>query len=161
MNDLEFAINMEFDGEKYYRGQAEINKHNSLHSVCLMLAADEQNHAKILTDFKNNKPFPLPETDTLSGIKNIFEGIGGIKADDKETASQLDFYRIASEKEQQSIDLYATCLAKAEGSQEKELFEFLIAQEKKHFEVLDELASMLSRAEEWVEDAEFGIRKEY
>ena len=161
MNDLEFAIDMEYDGEKYYKQQAEINKDNSLHAVCLMLAADEQNHAMILTAKLNEKAFQLKDTDTLSEAKSIFEGIGDIKAEDKETASQLDFYRIASEKEQQSIDLYTRYLAKAEGAEEKALFEFLIAQEQKHFAVLDELALLLSRAEEWVENAEFGIRKDY
>lgn len=161
MNDLKFAIDMELDGEKYYREQAEINKNNSLHSVCLMLAADEQNHARILIDKSNEKSFQLVDTDTLSGVKNIFEGIGDIKADDQETASQLDFYRIASDKEKQSIDLYSKYLAKAEGQQEKELFEFLIMQEQRHFAVLDELASLLRQADEWVENAEFGIRKEY
>ena len=131
MNDLEFAIDMEYDGEKYYKQQAEINKDNSLHSVCLMLAADEQNHAMILTAKMNEKAFQLKDADTLSEAKSIFKGINDIKAEDKETASQLDFYRIASEKEQQSIDLYTRYLAKAESSEEKALFEFLIAQEQK------------------------------
>jgi len=30
MNSIEFAINMELDGVKYYTEQAEINKDNSL-----------------------------------------------------------------------------------------------------------------------------------
>ena len=30
MNDLNFAIKMENDGEKYYREQAEINKNNAI-----------------------------------------------------------------------------------------------------------------------------------
>jgi len=38
MNDLNFAIKMENDGEKYYREQAEINKNNALYTVCLKMA---------------------------------------------------------------------------------------------------------------------------
>lgn len=161
MNDLKFAIKMEHDGEKYYTQQAEINKNNSLHTVCLMLAADENNHARILTGKMNENPYQLSDTDTLLKVRNVFEGIGDIKTEVKETASQLDFYRIASDIEKQSIDLYTKYLSKAEGIKEKELFEYLIGQEKQHFTALDELALLLSHAEEWSQSAEFTTRPEY
>ncbi|SEW15114.1 ferritin-like domain-containing protein [[Clostridium] fimetarium] len=161
MNNWKFAIDMELDGEKYYREQANINKDNGLNVVCLMLAEDEKKHAQILTDKMNEKSFQLIESDTLLKAKNIFEGIGNIKTEGKEISSQLDFYRIATEKEKQSIDLYKEYLAKATANEEKELFEYLIEQEKHHYEVLDNIASLLLKPEEWVENAEFGIRKEY
>lgn len=161
MNDLKFAIDMELKGEKYYTQQAEINKKNSLHMVCLMLAAEENNHARILIEKMNENPYQLSDTDTLSKAKNIFEAIGNIKVDIGATANQADFYSIASEKEKQSIDLYTKYLSKAEGAKEKELFKYLIGQENQHFVVLDELASWLKRADEWVESAEFGTRPEY
>jgi len=161
MNDFKFAIDMEHDGEKYYRQQAEINKNNSLHPVCLMLADDEKKHARILTDKMNENPCQLIDTNTLTRAINIFEGIGDIKIEGIETASQLDFYRIASDKEKQSIELYTKYLFQAEDSREKELFEYLIGQEEQHFAVLNELATMLRHTEDWVENAEFGLRKEY
>jgi len=161
MNNWKFAIDMELDGEKYYREQANINKDNSLNVVCLMLAEDEKKHAEILTDKMNEKSFPLIDSDTLSNSKNIFDGIKDIKIEGKEIASQLDFYRIATEKETQSINLYKEYLSKATESVEKELFEYLIQQEEHHYEVLDNIASLLLKPEEWVENAEFGVRKEY
>jgi rubrerythrin len=161
MNDLKFALKMEKDGEKYYMQQAEINQDNSLHAVCLMLAADEKNHARILTDKMNTNSFRLEDADTLAKAKNIFEDAGDIKIAGKATATQTDFYRIASGMEKQSIDLYTEYLSKAEGAEEKALFEYLIEQEKQHFMLLDELAEWLRRADEWVENAEFGIREEY
>ena len=160
MNVLEFAINMELDGEKYYKEQAEINKDNSLNSVCLMLADDEAHHAKILKNRQSQKPYDLSESDTLLKAKNVFSGIGDIDMELKPTPSQLDFYRIASEKEKESIALYSELLSKAEDKQDTAVFEYLIQQEKKHHEVLDNLASMLRHSEEWVESPEFGLRKE-
>ena len=161
MNNWKFAIDMELDGEKYYREQADINKDNSLNVVCLMLAEDEKRHAQILTDKMNEKSFQLINAETLSKSKSIFNGIGDIKSESKKITSQLDFYRIATEKEKQSIDLYKEYLSKAVGRDDKELFEYLIKQEEKHYEVLDYIASLLIKPEEWVENAEFGIRKEY
>lgn len=161
MNALEYAIKMELDGEKYYREQAEINKDTSLHAVCLLLAEDERKHANILNKMLNDLPYELTDTNTSLAAKNVFAEAGDIKLESKDMLSQLDFYRIASGKEKESIDLYKEFLSKATEDKEKELFAYLIKQEKKHYEVLEELVLLLRHAEEWVESAEFGIRKEY
>ena len=161
MNTIEFAIKMEQDGEAYYRRQAELNKDNSLRPVCLMLAADEHHHAQVLISRSRQEAYDLPESDTLLTAKNIFSDISDIESELKPIPSQLDFYRIAAEKEQQSIDLYSDMLSKADNEQDIKLFQYLIGQEKQHFEVLDNLAALLRHAEEWVESAEFGLRKDF
>ncbi len=152
---------MELDGEKYYREQGEINKNNGLYTVCLLLADEEKTHAQILTGYLNKSPRQLVETDTLLKAENVFEGMGDIQFEGAEKAGQLDFYRRATEKEKQSIDLYKKYSLQAEDDKEKELFEFLISQEEKHFKLLEELNTLLMHAEEWVENAEFGIREKY
>ena len=161
MNTLDFAINMEHDGEKYYREQAEINKNNSLYVVCNMLAGDEKIHAQILEDKQNEMPYELKDSEILKKTKNIFKDATAIKVQEKTNVTQLDFYRIAAGMEKESIDLYEQFLDKATTSVEKELFEFLILQEKYHYEVLEELSLLLNRPVEWVESAEFGVREEY
>ena len=160
-NDLKFAMNMDVEGERFYRQQAEINKDNSLYTVCLMMADEEKAHAAILAQKAKEEPYELPDSHTLAQAKSIFNGIQDIKSDVKDIMSQLDFYRVAADNEKQSIDLYTKYLKEATVPSEKELFEYLIKQEKQHYEILDELAALLQNAEEWVEFAEFGIRKEY
>ena len=161
MSDLKFAIEMEHDGEKYYRRQAEINENKDVRTVCLMMAEDEKRHAQILTDKMNEKTFQLVDTDTLAKAKNVFAGKADLKVEGKATPSQLDFYRTALDMEKQSIDLYTGFLSKADGAKEKELFEYLVQQEKQHFDLIEELVTLLGHAEQWVEFAEFGVRKEY
>lgn len=161
MNDLDFAIKMENDGEKYYRDQAEKNKNNRLHVVCLKMADDEKMHAKIIMNKMNRMPLSLTPMDTLENAKNVFEGLGDMKVPEKEILSQFDFYRKAVDIEQKSIALYTEYLAKAEDDIEKELFQFLIDQEKQHFAVLDELSSMIRHSMELQENAEFGLRPNY
>lgn len=104
-----------------------------------MLAGDEKNHARILTGKMNEIPWKLTDTETLARVRNVFEDMVSIKIDGKATAIQTDFYGIASGMEKQSIELYEKYLSEAEGATEKELFEYLIEQEKQHFTVLDEL----------------------
>lgn len=152
---------MEHDGEKYYREQAEINKNNSLNTVCLMLANDEKYHAQVLTSRLNEVPYELNETESKLKAEKIFNDIDNFKIGGKDKPSQLDFYRFAKGKEEQSINLYMDYLSKVTDDKEKELLKFLVRQEKIHFEILEELAALLRNAEEWVESAEFGIRKEY
>lgn len=161
MNALEYAIQMEKDGENYYREQAELNKNNGLYPVCLLLAEDENHHAQILNDKLHEKPYELKETNPLLRIRNVFQNLNNITIEGKSQVSQLDFYRVALEMERQSIDLYMKFLSQAADEGEREIFTYLIHQEKQHYEVLDEMVQLLQNAEQWVESAEFGIRKDY
>ena len=161
LNVLEFAITMETEGAEYYGGQAERNKGNSLAPVCLMLQEDEKNHARILRNRMQELPYELKDSITVLKAKTIFRNVQNLRIEEIGVLSQLDFYSIAAQKEKQSIELYTGLLEKAVDEQEKELFSYLIAQEKKHFEIIDGLESLLRRAREWVEDAEFGNRGEY
>lgn len=160
MNVLEFAINMELEGEKYYNKQAENNNDNGLKNIFLMLAKDENDHAKILQNKSNNLPYELNNNETLSEAKNLFKGIKDLKNEIKQTPEQLDLYRAALEKEKESIHLYEKLLSEANDDKSRDLFKFLINQEKDHYTTLDELVSQLNKCNDWVESAEFGVRSE-
>ncbi|MDD3141048.1 MAG: ferritin family protein [Lachnospiraceae bacterium] len=161
MNMFSYAIEMERDGERFYEEQAELNKNNSLYPVCIMLAEDEKHHLEILTKKLSEMEYVLKDLEILANSKNVFKEIQNISLEEKETLSQLDFYKAATEMEQKSIDLYTGFLKEVEKDADKELFSYLIKQEQQHYNILDELSTMLRRAEEWVESAEFGDREEY
>ncbi|AFM00233.1 MULTISPECIES: ferritin family protein [Desulfitobacterium] len=161
MNALEFAIKMELEGERYYREQAEINQGNSLKSIFLMLADDEKMHAQILEKKANKLDYSLEPNETLATAKHVFSNKDRIKNEIKEIPSQIDVYRAAMENERESIHLYQKCASEAADEETKALFEYLILQEEDHYAVLDRLISLLSHAEEWVENAEFGVREDY
>lgn len=161
MDILEFAINMEIEGEKFYNDLAEKNKDNSISIVMQMLAKDEKEHANILRNRKLDVPEDLQNNNsTLTEAENIFKKAKSFKDIVKQTPDQLDTYRLALEKEQQSIDLYQRLLLKTPDDKVKQIFEFLINQEKEHYKIIEELVLMLKHAEDWVEDAEFGLRTE-
>lgn len=161
MNALEFAIKMELEGEKYYREQAEIHKGNSLSTIFSMLAEDEKMHAKVLGKKANQLDYALEPNETLAAAKNIFSDKESVRNEIKEIPSQLDVYRAALGNERESISLYQKCASEAMDDETKALFEYLILQEEDHYAILDQLVSLLSHSEEWVEDAEFGVRKDY
>lgn len=161
MNSYEFAIKMELDGKKYYTEQAELNKANSLKTVFLMLAKDEEEHARILRSEFDELSYELQDNNTLAEAQNVFEGIADFKNEIREVPDQLDLYRDAMEKENQSIKLYKKMILDATDAKTKKLFEYLIRQEEEHYLILENLVILINRPKDWIEASEFGIRKEY
>ncbi|NLY81857.1 MAG: ferritin family protein [Clostridiales bacterium] len=157
MNSLEYAIQMEVDGEKYYREQALENKDNDLYQVFTSLAEDEKRHAQIIKERQEGKDTLLAEGSAIC-VKNVFSDADGVDAE-KNRAKQIDAYKLALDMEEKSIELYKKLLSETE--EDKDIFEFLIRQEEDHYKVIEEIIKMVTRPDEWVEDAEFGLRQEY
>jgi hypothetical protein len=96
MNTLDYAIKMEYDGEKFYREQAQINKDNGLHIVCNLLAEEEKKHAQILESKKNQSAYKLIDSDFLSNAQNVYTGSKGIEVEGTNYPSQLDFSELSA-----------------------------------------------------------------
>jgi rubrerythrin len=157
MNGLEYAVQMELDGEMFYREQALKNKDNKLNPVFISLAEDEKKHAKIIKEKQVGIDSLIDEEDVES-VKNVFIDATGL--DSKGSATeQIDAYRKALEMEKKSIDLYKKLLS--ESKDDKDIFEFLIKEEEAHYKLIEEIIEMVRHPNEWVESAEFGLRKKY
>jgi rubrerythrin len=159
MNTIDFAINMELEGKRYYTNLAEENMDNELYQVFLLLADSEKQHANLLKTFKNKEALNLQDQFIHPEFKSVFKGLKQFRKE--HSAKQLDAYRIACEQEAKSIELYKDMKANAESELEEEIYNYLIQQEEEHLILFEELVKMVTRPEEWVESAEFGIREEY
>lgn len=157
MDALEFAINLEREGEAFYRKQADINKDNQLYGMFVGLAEDERMHAAILSK-KATELGKLPQSNLPEDL-SIYKSESYFKSEYKEVPDQLDFYRKALLKEQESIDLYTRLMG--ENHANEKLFDYLINQEKKHYNLIYDLITLLERVESWVESPEFGVREDY
>lgn len=162
MRNLEFAIQMESEGRQYYLEQANKNQDNAaLNKVFNLLADSEKEHENLLRKRLNNEEYILDEDSSTSKIKTVFHGLKDYEASKIRSTTQLDVYRLAADIEEKSIGLYQEMLNEAEDDKDKKLFEFLLAEEKQHLILFEELVKMLTRPEEWVESAEFGLREDY
>ncbi|PKM49062.1 MAG: rubrerythrin [Firmicutes bacterium HGW-Firmicutes-6] len=161
MNSIEFAIKMELDGEKYYREQAENNQDNSLNAVFLLLAEDENGHAKLLKNEREKIRYDLADNKILADTSNVFKDKGDFKNKFEKIPNQIDVYRMALQMEKDSIELYQKFFTETSDEQTKKLFGYLVKQEENHFKIFDNLITLVERPDEWVEDAEFGPREEY
>lgn len=169
MNVFDFALKMEVDGEKYYRELAAKVKYEELKVVLNSLADDEQRHYMIVQALQNrNFNSSFASDPAVSKAGNGFE-LGKNKAfisKDKDSivkfkAEQLDVYRAALLKEEESIQIYKKLKETAGQQAEKDILEKLVHEETKHAEVLSNIIQMLNHANEWVESAEFNHIKPY
>ncbi len=159
MNSIEFAISMELDSKRFYLEQAEKTDDNGLRSIFHTLAEEESIHARILKSKAETLPYEL--VDTYAEIKSIFAEIGNYKNIIKQIPDAVDVYNTALQNEKKSLDLYKEMLLEASDEKDKKIFEFLIEQENDHYKVIGQLVELVARPKEWVESAEFGLRKEY
>lgn len=159
-NTLELAIQLEIEGQKYYLEQAEKNKDNELGRIFILLADAEKEHEKLLRKRLNNEDYILSD-DNNEKIKTVFDGLKNFDTNNIIKATQLDVYRLAADIEEKSIKMYQDMLREADNDKDKELLEFLIKEENQHLVLFEEFVKMVSRPEEWVESAEFGLREDY
>ncbi|MCI0502862.1 MAG: ferritin family protein [Fusobacteria bacterium] len=158
MNNLEFAFAMEREGEQYYLKQAELYKDNEgLRNVCILMAKDERVHANIIDDLLHNVRNKLSDRDFLSEVKSIFKDAPDVNIKSDSVNKELDFYKEALLKEQESINLYKELKVKAETVEEKAIFEFLISQEEDHCHLITELINFLEKNGTLPEASEYGF----
>ncbi len=160
MDMLDYAINMELEGKEYYEKQAELNKGNMLYVVFTFLANQERIHADILMRRKDNKR-EVPADNEKLEIKSLFSDLDDFKTEVSVIGKQLDVYRFALEIEEKSIKMYEEMYEKADNEEDKKLLAFLIEQEKAHYEMFNQLETLVRRPEEWIESPEFGLREDY
>lgn len=159
MNILDLALSMELDLRDFYLQQARHNRGNSLEVVFHKLAKEEENHASIIKNNSDSLIIPMEDSNLLSEVQYIFRNITDFRINIKELPSQLDTYRMALDKEQESLIFYQKLLDEATTDHGKNVFSFLKNQEDHHCVILEELVKLASRPEEWVESPEFGDRE--
>lgn len=137
MEGLSFAINMEIEGEGYYRQQAQKHRGTALEDVFSALAEEESRHASLLRDYESGAVIGKED---LSA--NVFDGLPELK-EMKADAEEIDAYRLALQQEKKSIDLYKRLHSETDAN--KELYEYIIAQEEEHYRAMEEMVKKLSQ----------------
>lgn len=166
VNIFDFALQMELDGEKYYRDLAERTKHDDIKKVLLGLAADEKRHYEII-QLAQNQTFKYTDADaSVARFKNVFADDTEFTGDKnaliaKLKDEQIDIYQAALVKENESVALYQKLKESIENPEGKAICEKLIHEERKHVEIFDNIIEMLNHVNDWVEAAEFNHKDLY
>jgi rubrerythrin len=160
MDIFEFAMKMEEDGKNYYLELAGKASDEGIQNILKGLAADEEKHFAVLKQMKDEQPV-MVETNILDKAKNIFTEMKdkGVEIDVSTTPVHL--YEKAKEIEERSIKFYQDMSAEMENEEQKNLFQMLAEEEKRHVFLLENVIDFVSKPQIWLENAEFNHLEDY
>jgi rubrerythrin len=150
-NIFDFAMQMEKDGEEYYR---QLAGNKGMRTILTLLADEEVKHYNAIEKIKTQQA-QIADSEILIDAKNIFVQI-------KESGESFDFninqeelYKKARDIEKKNRDFYTEKANEVTENYQKELFLKLAVEEQKHYVLLDNIIDFISRPEQWLENAEF------
>jgi rubrerythrin len=160
MNVFDFAMKMELDGKAYYERLAAETSVNGLKTIFAMLAADEQKHYNTVLAMKEGADGEMTATTVLEKARNVFqelkgekELIGGMKKD-------LDGYQHAMKIEADSVRLYEDMAKKESKPEIVKLLLKIAGEEKKHYNIMENLYDFVLKPEYFLAWREFSNLKE-
>lgn len=159
MDIYAYAMQMEKEGEQYYREIAAQSQNEGVKNILNMLADAEVMHYETFQRMKNHETLPVPHLGYLSGIKNIFTELRERKRA-LTNGSQRELYQKAQKLEEKTRDFYKEKSGEVDQTQ-KEIFLKIANEEQKHYDILENLIVMLQRPETWLENAEWYRTEEY
>jgi len=160
INIFEYAMQMEKDGEDYYRQLVQQTANKGMRTILTMLADEEVKHYNAVEKMKTEKP-QISETKILTDAKSVFVQIKESGESFNFDIKQTELYKKAQDIEKKSRDFYAEKANEVTEEYQKEVFLKLADEEKKHYFLLENIINFISRPEQWLENAEFYHLEEY
>jgi rubrerythrin len=159
MDIYAYAMQMEKDGERYYREIAAQTQNAGVKNILNMLADAEVRHYETFRQMKEHGALPTADLGYLSDIKNVFVELRERKRSIT-NGTQKALYQKAQDLEKKTRDFYKEKAEEVNSSQ-REILLKISAEEQKHYDILENLIMMLQRPETWLENAEWYRLEEY
>jgi len=156
MNVFDFAMKMEMQGKTIYENLAATSTVPGFKTIFSGLAEDEQKHYNIFRDLKEGKTFAMTESRMLDKAKSVF---GDLMANKEQTVVQLhedlDAYKVGLKIEADSIRLYEDMAKKEKDPDMVQLYLTIANEEKKHYNIIDNICDFVMRPKYYLEWREF------
>jgi rubrerythrin len=161
MNIFDYAMQMEQEGEAYYRELSNKCNVQGLKKILNMLADDEFVHYNTLKKLKKGVDADVSGSIVLENARNIFMEIKETETGFDFDVSEIELYNKAIEIEKKSEDFYREKANEVEQPEIKDILFNIADDEKKHRFLLENTVEFLSRPKTWIENAEFHHLEEY
>jgi len=159
MNIYEFAMQMERDGERFYRNLADSSSSQGMSRILTSLADDEAKHYVIVKEMAEGVEPDMDKTTVLADAKSVFAQMQGTSLD--LGGLQVEVYRQAQEIERQSREFYKEQADQATQASAKAILLEIADEEQRHYFLLDRIVEFIDRPRTWIENAEFNHLDEY
>jgi len=161
MNIYDYAMEKEKQARSFYLELAEKTANEGFTNIFNMLADEEAKHYKLLEDMKNDVPAELSESELLKNAKDAFKRIEQKKEAFVVETDQIELYKKAQDIEEKSRQLYLEKAGEIKDAFQKEVFERLAEEEKRHYFLIENIIEMVLRPEQWLENTEWYHMDEY
>ncbi len=156
MNIYEYAMNLEKEGEDFYRDLAEKTDDEGLKNILLMLANEEVKHYKLFEKMLNNADVSkLPKMEVIEETKQSFQKMKDVPTTHNFEQDQLEYYKRAVEIEEQNGNFYKEQAHKAKTEEHKQIFLRIAEEEDRHLVVLKNLVEFIACPDDYLDNAEF------
>jgi len=160
MNPFEFALKMELDGKAYYEKLASETSDVGVKAIFLNLAADELKHYDTIKKMWEGVPTAMADSTALETSKNLFQDLMRDKNIVESMKKSLDGYQHARKIEADSVRFYEEMAKKENNPETKQLLIKIANEEKKHYNILDNLYDYTLAPQNFLAWGEFNNLKE-
>jgi rubrerythrin len=161
MNLFDFAMKMELNGKELYEKLAGQTDHVGLKAIFTSLAADEQKHYDIVNALKSGAESSMAETTVLDKAQSVFRGLMEDKILLGSMRKSLDGYYFAMKIEADSVRLYEDMARKETRAETAMLLQKIADEEKKHYNIMENLYDLLLAPQTYLAWGEFSNLKEF
>ena len=149
------AIKMEEDGIDFYQEAAKDTSHPFGSKMFLSFAEDEKRHLTVLRDILADLKLSdfnrfFEEKTPREKIKTVFREVKNeIREKIAANPDELKALKIGMDMESKSIEFYQGALEKTQDTHQKDFFTRLIAEEREHYQLLQNTHSYLEDSGDW------------
>lgn len=154
------AMKIEKKGQMLYRAFAQNSSDKGAVFIFTRLADQEKDHYDAFKKMKDASQVTLRKNAVFKEVLGIFSGWQDARTRLNVKMTQVELYRKALEVEEASIRLYEEGAEKADNDRIKAVFLQILAEEKEHRRVMENIIEFVTKPESWFEDAEFGHKGE-
>ena len=155
MNVFDFAMKMELQGKTVYENLAASTKLAGLRTIFTGLAADEQKHYEIFRGLKEGKTWTMTDSRMLEKAQSVFSEMLSDKERLLDLQEDLDGYKVALKIEEDSVKLYEGMAKKEQDAETVQLYLRIANEEKKHFNIIENVCDFVMRPKYYLEWREF------
>ena len=162
MNVCDFAMEMENNGCEYYKSLASAATLPGLKTIFTDLAEDERKHFEVFRALKEGGQVPsMAETGALATAQNVFSLLPRDAQGVKDISDVLEAYAHAMKLETNSFKFYENTAAKENVAEVKELLLQIAAEERKHFDILENVYHFVNAPNQHLAWGEFSNLGEF
>ena len=150
MNAIEIARKMETDAIQFYAEAAQKVKYPAGKEMFETIIVDEKKHLKIVNKLLKSLDVSVEDLQPMKNIKTVFENMKEQMMEKVVVSSdELEAFKIAMQMEKEGLEFYKKLSSESATSKEKAVFDRLVSEEQKHYDIFSNTYNFLQDTGNW------------